>query len=438
VRVLRVYHAGRDPAHRARERALAAEGLDVALVVPHSWPESAGANRISEDAFQVVELPVVREGDVNRHAYREPEAIRRVVEEVRPDIVDLHEEPFSLAVHQWLRAVPPDLPVVIYTAQNVAKRYPPPFAAFERRAYARATAMYPCSRQAASVARGRGFAGIIRVIPLGFDPETFHSSEQSTNDHELTVSLVGRFVAEKGIFDAIRVLARLNKVRPARLTLVGSGPEEGQAHRLAESLGVADRLRIEPWASAPEVAAVYRRSHVVLLPSIATATWTEQFGRVIVEAQASGAVVAGYASGSIPEVAGDAAVLVPPGDVAALAEGLLQLVDDPVRYASLRDRGRALGAERTWKRVAAAQEQMYSRVLGGHGPLLELPRSPRQRRRLAASEFGPPATLTGGDRPFALPLLRGGGAVARFLEGAADVLAEARASTACRLARPRS
>ncbi len=77
---------------------------------------------------------------------------------------------------------------------------------------------------------------------------------------------------------------------------------------------------IEPWQSVAELAAFYRQAHVVLVPSVATETWTEQFGRVIVEAQASGAVVAGYASGSIPEVAGDAALLVAPGDVHALGE----------------------------------------------------------------------------------------------------------------------
>src|SRR5205823_10543887 len=121
---------------------------------------------------------------------------------------------------------------------------------------------------------------------------------------------------------------------------------------LAATLGVRDRVEIVPWRPAAEIAAVYREAHVVLVPSVATATWTEQFGRVIVEAQASGAVVAGYASGSIPEVAGDAAVLADPGNATQLAEGLGALLDDPARYARLRELGLALSRARGWTQVA--------------------------------------------------------------------------------------
>ena len=53
------------------------------------------------------------------------------------------------------------------------------------------------------------------------------------------------------------------------------------------------------WQSGSKMAASYRSMHVALIPSRATETWTQQFGRVIVEAQASGAVVAGYVRGSI-------------------------------------------------------------------------------------------------------------------------------------------
>src|SRR4051794_2256098 len=132
VRVVRVYHGGRAPGHRARERALTALGVDVTLIVPASWPEGGAEQRLSDEGFDVVELPVVRAGDVNRHRYVDRAALRQALLAANPDVVDLHEEPYSAVSHQVLSVLPRDKPVVMYSAQNVDKRYPPPFRWWER------------------------------------------------------------------------------------------------------------------------------------------------------------------------------------------------------------------------------------------------------------------------------------------------------------------
>jgi glycosyltransferase involved in cell wall biosynthesis len=222
----------------------------------------------------------------------------------------------------------------------------------------------------------------------------------------------------------VHVLGRVTSLRPARLVVAGSGPEEKPVRELAAALGLADRVEIEPWRSAAELAELYRQVHVVLVPSVATATWVEQFGRVIVEAQASGAVVAGYASGSIPEVAGDAAVLADPGNAAQLAEGVVALLDDPARYARLRELGLGLSRARTWTQVAERHAALYRRVAAGETGRVPLPRSPRKRQVLARAEFGATAATTAGTRPFALPLLRRGGAAAAMLAALADMTSE--------------
>ena len=288
MRVLRVYHAGRDAAHRLRERALVAAGVEVVLAVPAHWPESGSEDVLSDEPFRVVELDVRRPGDVNRHTHASDAEVRALLDAVRPDVLDLHEEPVSLVARQWLRAAAPDLPVVLYTAQNLDKRFPPPFAAYERAALARAAALYPCSRQAASVARGKGFAGRIDVLPLGFDPSVVTPGTQSADDAELVLGLVGRMVPEKGVRDAVHVLSVVRRHRAARLLLVGTGPEVEPALALARDLGVADGVEVHPWVGAAELAALYRRMHVVLVPSTHTRTWVEQFGRVIVEGQGRG------------------------------------------------------------------------------------------------------------------------------------------------------
>jgi glycosyltransferase involved in cell wall biosynthesis len=425
VKLLRVYHGGRNSAHRARERALAAAGIEVTLVVPATW-DPAEASLSEERAVELIDLEVTRSGDVNRHRYTDDAALTRVIERVRPDLLDIHEEPFSLAARQWLRAAPPDLPAVMYTAQNIDKRFPPPFSTYERNALARVSGLYPCSRQAASVARGKGFRGLVDVIPLGFDSSLFRLGQQSLADSELLLGLFGRLVPEKGVRDAVSVLERLNGVRPARLLLVGSGPEGSAALARAAELGLESRVELHEWSLPEEVAEHYRRCHVVLVPSTATATWVEQFGRVIVEAQACGAVAAGYASGSIPEVGGEAAILVPEGRVDLLADVIVELTSDTAAWERRRGLGEESAATSTWDHVAARQLELYQRVLVHPDDKVALPRGGAARRKLAREEFGPPATTPAGNRPFAVRPLRNRGRIARRLGRGIDVPDEIR------------
>lgn len=427
LRVLRVYHGARSSAHRSRERIIAESGIDMTLVVPSFWPEPNAELSITEGAFSVVEVSVTRPGDVNRHRYEPTERLRDLIRDFRPQVLDIHEEPFSLAAHQWLRLVPSDVPVVMYTAQNIDKRFPPPFTRYERLAHRRVAAFYPCSRQAAAVARGKGFEGHLEVLPLGYDDSRFRPGTQSSDDGEVVLALVGRLVPEKGTVDAIRTLGALSRVRPARLVIMGNGPEEAHLLRLAAELGLRDRIELVPWRSPVELSEMYRAAHVVLVPSHHTAGWVEQFGRVIVEAQASGALVAGYASGSIPEVAGAPGILVEVGAVEELAIDIATVLHDREEYSRRREGGIRLSQERTWRRVAEQHADLYRQVAAGATSNTSLPLSPRQRRALARAEFGETAPTAAGVRPFALPILRRGGrtveALGSILDGNAELAA---------------
>lgn len=446
MRVLRIYHAGRDPAHRRREAALVAAGVDVHLVVPAQWSDHGGEATLSETRFPVTELDVVRPGDVNRHRHSDAVKVQALLDAVRPDVVDLHEEPFSAVARQWLAAVPAHVPVVMYTAQNLDKRFPPPFHQYERAALQRVDAFYPCSRQAASVVRGKGFGGRVEVLPLGVD-DALTPGDQVSDDGPFRLALLGRLVPEKGVRDAVRVLAAVHAVTPARLALVGTGPELEPALALAHTLGVREQVDHLGWQDADAVADLYRRTHVVLVPSTATTTWVEQFGRVVVEAQAAGAVVAAYASGSLPEVVGDAGVLAPEGDHTALAAAVLRLATDRGAWKDLRDNGIARVADGTWRAVGRRQAELYAavratdhtagwdtsyaeriRAAAHHAVLLRqrvLPRGAAARRAARAAaraEFGAPARTPAGDRPFALPLLREPNVLSRGLGRALDLI----------------
>jgi glycosyltransferase involved in cell wall biosynthesis len=424
IRVLRVYHAGRDPAHRRRERALSEAGVDVTLVVPTAWPE---VDELTSEPFAVRPLAVTRSGDVNRHRFADSTALHQVIASTKPDLVDIHEEPFSAVARQCLEVVH-DVPLVMYAAQNLDKRWPPPFAQWEQLAFRRVSGFYPCSRQAASVVRGKGYAGLIRSLPLGYDAAVIHAGDQDVEDTTITLALVGRMVREKGVREAVQVLYDVRRAgRDARLLLVGDGPEAAPALEQAHVLGLTEHVEHIHWLHSGDLAATYRAVHVLLQPSRATSTWVEQFGRTIVEAQASGAVVAGYTSGAIPEVAGEPGVLVPEGDAAALSAAVIALLNDTTEFTRRRSGGLAQSATRTWDAVARAQAAFYATALSATAlsaqPSSLAVGSPARRRALAAQEFGPPAT-NGIRRPFALPVLRSVGVAATPLGAAIDAGAE--------------
>lgn len=385
-----------------------AAGVQLRLIVPTAWP---GPDDGPEDEpYDVVQLQVHRPGDVNRHRYRDKAALARAIQSFQPDLVDVHEEPVSVVARQVLQVIG-DLPVVMYSAQNLDKRWPPPFRGYERQALARVQAFYPCSRQAAAVLELKGYGGLVEPLALGVDPAVHAAGEQRPGDG-FTLGLVGRLVPEKGLRDAIEVLADVE--RGTRLIVVGAGPELVMGQALATARGVSDDVEWVPWSSAPDLAALYRRMHVVLVPSRATATWVEQFGRVITEGCANGAVPVGYASGSVGEVIGDAGVVVPEGDVGAMVRAVRELMSSPQDWQDLRARGLARARAIEWPGVAAAQAALYERARAASPP-----GGPGSRR--THTHWGRPAANSVSSRPLALPVLRQSKGLHRLLDRWPDV-----------------
>ncbi|MCO5171740.1 MAG: glycosyltransferase [Planctomycetes bacterium] len=146
-----------------------------------------------------------------------------------------------------------------------------------------------------------------------------------------TVLFVGRLDPAKGADDLLRAFARLAG-GGARLVLAGDGPERPALERLARDLGVADRVDL--LGRRDDVPALLRGATVVAVPSR-----SEGLSNALLEALAAGCAVVATAIGPNREAAGDAALLAPPGDVAALA-GALARARRPRPAAGAR-RGRA-------------------------------------------------------------------------------------------------
>jgi len=156
------------------------------------------------------------------------------------------------------------------------------------------------------------------------------------------------------LLDAV---AAVRAARPAtRLVLAGDRGEEARAvEQQAARLGL--EVALPGYVSDETLAALVRGAGVVTLPSL-----HEGFGLPALEALACGAPLVASRAGNLPGLAGDAAVLVEPGDAASLAAALRSVLDDPALAARLRDAGPRQAAPYSWRRSAEATVEVYRRA----------------------------------------------------------------------------
>jgi glycosyltransferase involved in cell wall biosynthesis len=146
---------------------------------------------------------------------------------------------------------------------------------------------------------------------------------------------VGRLTAQKGIEGLIEALARMR--HPATLDVVGDGPLADKLATRARELGIGDRIQWLGQLPQPELVDHYRRAAALVVPST-----DEGLGLVAVEAQLCETPVVAYESGGLTDTVQHdrTGVLVPPGDIGALATALDDLLDTPERAAELGRAGR--------------------------------------------------------------------------------------------------
>jgi glycosyltransferase involved in cell wall biosynthesis len=342
---------------------IAAAGVELLTVVPPSWKDERGETRLERaytEGYTLHVTPLWLNGNFHLHVYP---ALGDIMRRFQPDIVHIDEEPYNLASwHALALARSVRARTLFFSWQNLVRRYPPPFNWGEAWTLRATDYALMGTDSAAAVWRAKGYRGEYAVVPqFGTDPDLF-SPLSRRPDRPFTVGYIGRLVPEKGVDDLLRALVGLG--RDWRLRLVGSGPQRAELERLAADLGVTDCVTFVGAVPSIEMPAQYHEVDVLALPSRTRPNWKEQFGRVLVEAMASGVPVIGSDSGAIPGVIGDGGLVVPEGDVNALTAALRQLRDDNDLRAGLGAAGRArVLANFTHEQVAIQTVAAYESVL---------------------------------------------------------------------------
>ncbi len=207
-----------------------------------------------------------------------------------------------------------------------------------------------------------------RVIYNGVDPDQFRpgpvdpASRRSLAGDGSLILYSGRLVEWKGIQYLIRAVACLAPRRDVRLVVAGAGDYRPQLERLAEELGVADRVTFAGFLTPEQLKQYYLASYVVCQPSYAN----ETFAISMAEAMACGRPVVGSNFGGIPEVIsdGETGVLARPRDEVDLAGKIECLLQEPQLCARMGEAGRRRVLELfSWDKVAERLDEVYHELV---------------------------------------------------------------------------
>jgi glycosyltransferase involved in cell wall biosynthesis len=244
------------------------------------------------------------------------------------------------------------------------------YLSFQRRKISRCGAIIAVSEVSAREAIAR--LGLdperVHVIPEGVDP-VFTGLANPDDDavRQKAGAPQGKYVLWVGSLrfhdrrKAVDVLLdAMARLRDVPLVMVGALGTESERVR-GRALEVGVEVVLPGYAADAALAALYRGAAALAIPS-----YHEGFGLPMVEAMACGTPVVAARVGNLPFLAGDAALLMPPGDVAALAEALAAVLTDGQTGRRLRLAGPTVAAKYTWQRAADKTVEVYRKVAAGN------------------------------------------------------------------------
>jgi len=350
--------------------------VELTLLVPKYWCQFNKRVNLEKDKdvyYQILPVQPITWGFRKNtfrnvtHVYLD---IKNILERLGPDIIELWEEPFSaVSAHTtfWTRRIAPKAKLIFFSAQNVFKKYPYPFSAFEKYTYKNADYAFLMNREVAKNLRERGYRKEFTVLPLGVDPETFRKKEvyslkKRLGIRDFVVGFVGKITRQKGILDLIDAVCHINN--RIQLLIIGNGDLKEEVEYRVRSSGLGQRtIMIDPVPHS-QVPAYLNCMDLLVCPSITLPNLKEQFGRVIIEGMACEVPVIGSDSGEIPATIGKAGLIFKEKDVNDLKEKIRDVVKNRNLREMLAKNGRKRVAENfTWKIIAEKQYQVYRELM---------------------------------------------------------------------------
>ncbi len=329
MRALIVSHFYSDPEHRGKLRALAGQGVDVMAALPGG---SAGL----DSGVRLTPVPVSGDPEVPGMLKWNSRDLRRVISDFHPDLIQVEESPGApVAAVVAAAARRMRIPYVIFSWESLERR----------RGFLEQRRLRSVARHAAGIVGGNQLAlALLRehapdavgaVLPQA-GMSLSAPVDRDASRRGLGIGFVGRLVPERGGETLLRACGQL--LGPWTLTVAGTGPEQEALEALAQKLGLASRIRWLGGIARRELEEIWNDLDCLVVPSRDTPTWVERSSPVLLEAMVRGVVPVVTRAGALPELVGDAGIVVE--DAESLALALQELLAEPERLRLLGQRAR--------------------------------------------------------------------------------------------------
>ena len=204
-----------------------------------------------------------------------------------------------------------------------------------------------------------------RIVPNGINTNQFYPLRGIKRQKSRIIVTNSADMPLKGLHHLLLAIKEISRKKNVRLIVVGQPKKNGSIVKLIRTLGIGKYLTFTGRIDQQAFIEQYAKAWLAVIPSV-----YEGFGLPAGEAMACGLPVVSTAGGALPEVVGDAGILVPPADSQALARAITELLDNPDRARELGEAGyKRVHTRFTWEKAACKTVAAYAEVIDDYGRL---------------------------------------------------------------------
>jgi len=201
-----------------------------------------------------------------------------------------------------------------------------------------------------------------RVVPNGINKEFFYPVHNASRPENSIIVTNSADTPLKGLRYLLEAVSQIRKKQSVQLTVIGEPKKNGTIKKLVAELGVGDIVHFTGRIENEEFAGYYSKATVAVVPSL-----YEGFGLPAAEAMACGVPLITTSGGALPEVVGDAGIIVPPADASALAKEIMFLFGNPDQRKKMAQAGiERVDSIFNWSKAAGEMVEVYREAIDGY------------------------------------------------------------------------
>lgn len=336
--------------------------LKVGLIAPKRWTAELKKYCLEDDPDQRYEL-----FKSNLIFFRNNSSLvfyfplLKYLLKFKPDIIHIEEEPWLLASFQIIflsKLFLPKTKIISFTWENIYHDRKFPLSFFESYSLKHSDFMIAGNKDGKEILLKKDFKNKIKVLPhIGINLSLYKKRKKKTK--KFTVGYVGRLIQEKGLDSLFKAFAGL---KDSSLLIVGDGPYKKDLMKLAEKLNIKDRVKFTGTVPFEKVPDYMSDMDVLVLPSLTTKNWKEQFAYVILEAMACEVPVVASSSGENPNSIGDAGLIFKENDERDLLEKINKIKNDKRLRNNLIKKGKKRVLNFTTDKIVKETYKIYKEL----------------------------------------------------------------------------